>query len=68
MIKGAINSSSSFNLIHFETAFKIDIFIYNDEPHQRKALKEQFTIVQHERIQSTVLGPEFPDVQFFDHL
>lgn len=41
MIKGAINSSSSFNLIHFETAFKIDIFIYKDEPHQRNAIERK---------------------------
>jgi hypothetical protein len=38
MIIGAIDSSSSFNLIHFETALKIDIFIYTDEPHQRTAI------------------------------
>ena len=38
MIKEAIRTSSSFNLIHFQTAFKIDIFIYKDEPHQRLAL------------------------------
>jgi hypothetical protein len=41
MIKGAINSSSSFNLIHFETAFKIDIFIYKDEPYQRNAIERK---------------------------
>ena len=41
MIKGAIDSSSSFNLIHFETAFKIDIFIYKDEPHQRNAIERK---------------------------
>lgn len=41
MINGAINSFSSFNLIHFETAFKIDIFIYKDEPHQRNAIERK---------------------------
>lgn len=37
MILWAIQTSSSFNLIHLETAFKIDVFIYKDEPHQQKA-------------------------------
>ena len=41
MIKEAIRTSSSFNLIHFETALKIDIFIYNDEPHQRQAIERK---------------------------
>jgi hypothetical protein len=41
MIFGAINNSSSFNLIHLETAIKIDVFIYRDEPHQRKAIERK---------------------------
>ncbi|MBN2103585.1 hypothetical protein JW835_06035 [bacterium] len=41
MILGAINNFSSFNLIHFETAIKIDVFIYKDEPHQRKAIERK---------------------------
>ena len=41
MIIGAIENSSSFNLIHLETAIKIDVFIYKDEPHQRKAIERK---------------------------
>lgn len=41
MIFGAINNFSSFNLIHLETAIKIDVFIYKDEPHQRKAIERK---------------------------
>jgi len=41
MIIDAIKTSTSFNLIHFETAFKIDIFIYKDEPHLRNALERK---------------------------
>lgn len=41
MILGAIQAASSFNLIHFDTAFKIDVFIYRDEPHQRKAIERK---------------------------
>lgn len=41
MIKEAIKTASSFNLIHFDTAFKIDIFIYKDEPHQRNAIERK---------------------------
>ena len=38
MIIGAIQTKPSYNLIHFDTAFKIDVFIYRDEPHQRNAI------------------------------
>ena len=41
MILRAINNLSSFNLIYFETAIKIDVFIYKDEPHQRKAIERK---------------------------
>ncbi len=41
MISGAIRTSSSSNLIHLETAFKIDVFIYKDEPYQRKAIERK---------------------------
>ncbi len=41
MIVGAIESASSFNLIHFDTTLKIDVFIYKDEPHQRNALERK---------------------------
>lgn len=41
MIRNAIDNSSSFNIIHFETSLKIDIFIlknipYNDESFKRR--------------------------------
>lgn len=41
MIIGAIKTASSFNLIHFDTAYKIDVFIYKDEPHQRNAIERK---------------------------
>lgn len=41
MIIGAIENTSSFNLIHLETAIKIDVFIYKDEPHQRNAIERK---------------------------
>ena len=41
MINSAIETASSFNLIHFNTAFKIDIFIYKDEPYQQRALERR---------------------------
>lgn len=41
MITGAIKTASSFNLIHFDTAYKIDVFIYKDEPHQRNAIERK---------------------------
>ena len=41
MIIEAIKKYSSFNLIHFDTALKIDIFICKDEPHQQKAFERK---------------------------
>jgi len=41
MILEAIQTASSFNCIHYDTAFKIDVFIYKDEPHQRKAIERR---------------------------
>ena len=41
MILGAIETTSSFNLIHFDTALKIDVFIYKDDPHQRTAIERK---------------------------
>jgi len=37
MIRNAIDKRSSFNLIHLETMFKIDVFILKNEPFSRKA-------------------------------
>jgi len=41
MIKEAILNKSSFNLIHLETVLKIDVFIYKDDPYQRKAIQRK---------------------------
>jgi hypothetical protein len=41
MIKEAIRNKTSFNLIHFETAVKIDVFIFKDIPFHRKALERR---------------------------
>ncbi len=41
MIIEAIKSASSFNLIHFGTTFKIDIFIFKDDAYQRNAMKRK---------------------------
>jgi hypothetical protein len=41
MIIESIKNASSFNLIHLGTAFKVDIFIYKDEPHQRNAIERK---------------------------
>lgn len=37
----AIQTTSTFNLIHFETAIKIDVFICKDEPYHREALERR---------------------------
>lgn len=37
-IERAIRDKSSFNLIHLETMFKIDIFVVSDEPYDRQAM------------------------------
>ena len=41
MIKEAIQNSSSFNLIHLETAIKIDVFILKDIPYHQNALERK---------------------------
>ena len=41
MIKEAIQSRASFNIIHLKTAVKIDIFIFQDIPFQRNALQRR---------------------------
>ena len=41
MIVESIKTATSFNLIHFKTAFKIDIFIYKDEPYQQNAIERK---------------------------
>jgi hypothetical protein len=38
MIREAIHRSTSFNLIHLETMFKIDVFIVEDQPYDSEAL------------------------------
>ena len=41
MIRNAISHRSSFNLIHFETMFKVDIFIPQDRPFDRQQFKRR---------------------------
>lgn len=41
MIHKAIKEKSSFNLIHFETMFKVDIFIIKDRPFDRQAFQRR---------------------------
>jgi len=41
MILNAINTCSSFNLIHLETMIKVDIFIIKDSPYQRETFRRR---------------------------
>lgn len=41
MILNAINTCSSFNLIHLETMIKVDIFIAKDSPYQREIFRRR---------------------------
>jgi hypothetical protein len=51
MIKEAIYRSSSFNLIHLETAMKIDVFIQKRDSYQDSALnrKQKDTLVENDK-------------------
>jgi hypothetical protein len=41
MIRGAIEQRSSFNLIHLETMFKVDVFIQKNRPFDRMQFKRR---------------------------
>ncbi|MBU4446158.1 MAG: hypothetical protein L6422_08135 [Candidatus Marinimicrobia bacterium] len=41
MILNAIDTCSSFNLIHLETMIKVDIFIAKDSPYQRETFRRR---------------------------
>ncbi len=41
MIRSAIEHRSSFNLIHFETMFKVDVFIRKDRPFDQMQFKRR---------------------------
>jgi hypothetical protein len=41
LVNKAIKQSSSFNLIHLETMFKIDIFILGDDPNYKKEMERR---------------------------
>ncbi len=45
MMKDAIEHHSSFNLIHYETAFKVDIFICKLRPFDEMQLQRRRTVV-----------------------
>ncbi len=51
MIKDAIIRSSSFNLIHLETAFKIDVFIHKKDAYQESAKKrkQKDTLIENDK-------------------
>jgi hypothetical protein len=50
MIKEALDRLSSFNLIHLETAMKIDIFIHERTPYQKSALerRQKDTVIEND--------------------
>lgn len=50
MIRNAINNSSSFNLIHFETSMKIDIFILKNIPYDEESFKRRIKDILDESI------------------
>lgn len=54
-IHDAILRKSSFNLVHYETGIKIDIFVITDQPFEISSLK---------RATPTILDPQFPEFQF----
>lgn len=60
MMRDAITHQSSFNLIHYETAFKVDIFIPKARAFDKQQLKRRVaSVVAEEPIQSVyVTSPE----------
>lgn len=56
MISEAIRKQSSFNLIHLETLFKVDVFPLKDRPFDRKAFSRRF---------SKAVSQEASDTLFF---
>ncbi|MBN1695778.1 hypothetical protein JW879_10350 [candidate division WOR-3 bacterium] len=50
-IKDAIRNNSSFNLIHFKTSVKIDIFVYKNDAYQQNAIERRVedTLVEDDR-------------------
>lgn len=55
-IADAIRRRSSFNLIHYATSFKIDVFVASREPFQRSSLARRTT--------DTLSSPESPSLPF----
>jgi len=43
MIKEAIQNRASFNLIHLETAIKIDVFILKDIPYHQECQGQSYS-------------------------
>ena len=60
MITEAIQNSSCFNLIHFETSIKIDVFIFKREPYHQRVLdrKVKDTLDDDEKTEVYLLTPE----------
>lgn len=41
MISEAIRMKTSFNLLHFDTMIKIDVFVFREEPYQKEVLRRK---------------------------
>jgi hypothetical protein len=48
-IREAVRRQSSFNVVHLETAFKVDVFVCGDRPHDRKQLRRRMLHVVSEK-------------------
>jgi hypothetical protein len=62
MIGDAIQHESSFNLIHLESMFKIDIFIRNSRPFARKQMQRRVLQVVGEKTQSRIYVTTAEDI------
>lgn len=55
-IADAVAKRTSFNLIHYATSFKVDVFVATRDPFQRSSLSR--------RVTDTLATPESPDFPF----
>jgi len=59
MIRSAIEHRSSFNVIHLETMFKVDIFIPKQRPFDQNQLaRRQETLLGEDQVRFYILTPE----------
>jgi hypothetical protein len=40
-VREAVSGQSSFNVVHLETAFKVDVFVCGDHPYNREQLRRR---------------------------